>query len=78
MYRASQVALVVKILPDNARDEERCGFDPWVEKIPWRRKWKLTAVFLTGNFHGQRSLAGYSPWAAKSQIRLSTHTHIHI
>jgi len=31
-------------------------------KIPWRRKWQPTPVFLPGKFHGQRSLAGYSPW----------------
>ena len=37
-------------------------FDPWVEKIPWRRKWQPTPVFLPGESHGQRSLAGYSPW----------------
>ena len=36
-------------------------FDPWVGKIPWRRKWQPTPVFLPGEFHGQRSLAGYSP-----------------
>ena len=40
---------------------KRRGFDPWVGKIPWRRKWQLTTVFLPGKFHGQRSLAGYSP-----------------
>ena len=33
----------------------------WVRKIPWRRKWKPTPVLLPGEFHGQRSLAGYSP-----------------
>ena len=43
----------------------RSGFDPWVEKIPWRRKWKPTPVFLPGKFHGQKSLAGYSPWGHK-------------
>ena len=32
------------------------GFDPWVRKIPWRRKWQLTPVFLPGKSHGQRSL----------------------
>ena len=37
------------------------GFNPWVGKIPWSRKWYLTPVFLL-EFHGQRSLAGYSPW----------------
>ena len=35
----------------------RLGFDPWVRKIPWRREWLLTPVFLPGKFHGQRSLA---------------------
>ena len=34
-------------------------FDPWVEKIPWRRSWQPTPVLLPGKFHGQRSLAGY-------------------
>ena len=36
-------------------------FDPWVRKIPWRRKWQRTPVFLPGESHGQRSLVGYSP-----------------
>ena len=36
----------------------RPGFDPWVRKIPWRRKWQPTLVFLPGEFHGQRSLHG--------------------
>ena len=40
-------------------------FDPWVEKIPWRRKWQPTSVFLPGEFHGQRILVGYSPWDRK-------------
>ena len=40
-------------------------FDPWVRKIPGRRKWQPTPVFLPGKFHGQRSLAGYSPWGRK-------------
>ena len=39
----------------------RHRFDPWVKKIPWRRKWQLTLVFLPGKFHEQRSLVGYSP-----------------
>ena len=34
-------------------------------KIPWRRAWQPTPVFLPGEFHGQRSLAGYSPWGHK-------------
>ena len=40
-------------------------FDPWVWKIPWRRAWQPTPVFLPGEFHGQRSLLGYSPWGRK-------------
>ena len=39
---------------------KRPGFDPWVGKIPWRRKWQHTPVFLPGKSYGQRSLAGYS------------------
>ena len=38
------------------------GFDPCMRKIPWRREWLPTLVFLPGEFHGQRRLAGYSPW----------------
>ena len=41
------------------------GFDPWVRKIPWRRKWQPTWVFLSENSDGQRSLVGYSPWGQK-------------
>ena len=49
----------------------RPGFDPWVGKIPWRRtKWQPTPLFLPGESHGHRRLAGYSPWVAKSQTRL--------
>ena len=43
----------------------RCSFDPWVRKIPWRRKWQPTLVFLPGKSHGQRILAGYSPCGQK-------------
>ena len=38
---------------------------PWVGKIPWRRKWQPTPVFLPGESHGQRILVGYSPWGRK-------------
>jgi len=53
---------VVKNLPANAGDIKRHAFDPWVRKNPWRREWLLTPVFLPKESHGQRSLAGYSPW----------------
>ena len=38
----------------------KCGLDPWFGKIPWRREWQLTPVFLPGKSHGQGSLVGYS------------------
>ena len=47
------------------RRHKRYEFDPWVGKIPWRRTWQPTPVFLPGEFHGQRNLAGYSPWGHK-------------
>ena len=40
---------------------QETGFDPWVEKIPWRKEWLPTPAFLPGESHGQRSLAGYTP-----------------
>ena len=43
----------------------RCRFNPWIGKIPWRRKWQPTAVFLPQEFQGQRSLVDYSPWGRK-------------
>ena len=41
------------------------GFDPWVEKIPWRRKWQTTPVFLPGESRDRRSLGGYIAWGCK-------------
>ena len=55
---------VIKNLSVKAGDM-RPGFDPWVGKIPWRRAWQPTPVFLPGESHGQRSLVGYSPWDHK-------------
>ena len=51
-------------------DESACrcrrqGFNPWVWKIPWRRKWQPTPVFCPEKSHGQSSLKGYSPWSLK-------------
>ena len=43
----------------------RHGFDPWVGKIPWSRKWQPTPVFLPEESRGQRSLEGYRPWGRK-------------
>ena len=62
-------------------------FDPRGRKIPWRRARQPTSVFLPGESHGQRSLAGYSPWGRKesdttelvthTQTHTQTHTHTH-
>ena len=54
----------------------RHGFNPWVRKIPWSGKWQPTLIFLPGKFHGQRSLAGYSPRGCKSQTELKNWTTI--
>ena len=58
---ASPVAQMVKNLPAI----QETGFNPWVGKIPWRRKWQPTPVFLPRESHGQRSLTGYSLWGHK-------------
>ena len=56
---------MVKNLACQCRRRKRRSFDPWIRKIPWNRKWQPTPVFLPGKSHGQRSLAGYSPWGRK-------------
>ena len=58
--RASQVVQVVKNLPANAEDM-RCRFALWVRKIPRRRAWQPTPIFLPGEPHRQRSLVSYGP-----------------
>ena len=56
----------------------RPGFNSWVGKIPWRRKWQPTPVFLPGESHGQRSLVGYSPCSCKeSDTTERLHFHFH-
>ena len=63
--------------PCQCRRHERHGCNPWVEKIPWRRKWQATPVFLPGQFHGQRSQAGHCPWGCKKSDMTDTQTHTH-
>ena len=58
----------------------RNELNPWVGKIPWRRQWQLTPVFLPGKFQGQRSLTGYSTWDHRVRhdctwAHVHTHTH---
>ena len=69
---ASQMVLVVKNLPAMHKRHKRRGFDPWVRKIPWRRPWQPTPVFLLGESHAQRSLAGYGHSIAESDMTEAT------
>ena len=64
------------------RRHRKRGFNPWVGKIPQRRKWQPTPVFLPEKSREQRSLAGYSPWGrteldTTEQLRTHAHTHTH-
>ena len=63
----------------NARDAgygEDVKFDPWIEKISWRRKWISTPVALPEKFHEQRSLVSYSLWGSKElDMAELLHTH---
>ena len=61
-FWASQMVLVVK----------RRGCNPWVRKIPWRRAWQPTPVFLPRESHGQRSLVGYTHGVAESNTTEAT------
>ena len=54
------------------------GFNSWVRKIPWSKKWQPNPVFLLGKFHEQRNLVGLSPWGLKESDtteQLSTHSY---
>ena len=61
------------------RRRRKHGFDPWVGKIHWRRKWQPTPLFLPGKSQGQRSLVCYNPWGHKEldMRKLDTHVHTH-
>ena len=56
---------MVKNVPANTGATEDAGSALELGRFPWRRKWQPTPVFLPGKFHGQRSLACYSPWGRK-------------
>ena len=73
----------VSVLPRWLSKESTCNrrpsFHPWVRKVPWRRQWQPTPVFLPGESHGQRSLVGHSPgvtwsraWLGDSQQHVCT------
>ena len=54
---------------------QEIAFNPWVRKIPWRKEWLPTPVFLLGEFHWQRSLVGYSPWGHRESDMTKWLTH---
>ena len=61
----------------HCRRRKRLEFDPWVRKMPQRRAWQPTPVFLPGESHGERSLEGYSPWGHKeSDVTEATNTSL--
>ena len=63
IYTHIWVSLVIQTVENAPANAGK--FNPWVGKIPWRRERQPTPVFLPGEFHGQRSLVGYSPWGHK-------------
>ena len=69
------MAQMVKNLPEMRETR----VNPWARKIPWRREWVPTPVFLLGEFHELRSLVGYNPWGHKEldATERLTHTHTH-
>ena len=77
-YPGNAVGLKKKKSTCQCRRHKRCWFNPWVRKIPWRRKWQPSLVFLPGKFYGQRGLVGYSSWGHKeSDTTECAHTRTH-
>ena len=75
------LVLVMVVFPDGS-DGKESAFNvgdpssiPWVRKIPWRKEWQPTAIFLPGKSHGLRSLAGPSPWGRKELDTTEQLTH---
>ena len=75
--------LSVKESVCQCRRHRRCGFDSWIERILWRRKWQPTPIFLPGKSHGQKSSAGCRPQGCKTSDStehawMHAHTHVHV
>ena len=64
-----------KIPACQGRGHRKCGFNPWIRKILWKKKWQPTPVFLPEKSNEQRSLVGYHK-VSRSWARLSTHTEV--
>ena len=65
LFRKSDGLPQQLIIHLQCRRYRRCGFNLWVRKMLWRRKWQATTVFFPGESHWQRSLVGYGPWGHK-------------
>ena len=79
VYLGFPCGSVVKRFCLKYRNHRKCRFEPWVRKMPWRRKWQTALVFLPRESLGQRNLAGYSHRVAKSRIclmQLRMYAHI--
>ena len=77
------MAQMVRDLPAICRRRKRRTFDSWVGKIPWRRDRLPSPGFLPGEFHGQRSPAGCSPWVCQEsetteRLTLSLSSHLQV
>ena len=78
IHLSFQVALVGKNPPANAGDARDLGMIPGLGRSPGEGNGNLLPVFLFGKFHGQRSLAGYSPWGHRVSHSEHTHTHTRV
>ena len=65
LYTFNHMSTKTWRFPGCTVSHRRCRIYPWVRKIPWRRKWQPTPVFLPGKSHGQRGMRGYSLWGLK-------------
>ena len=69
--------LIEKLINNQGLISQTQGLHPWVVKIPWRRAWQPTPVFLPAESHGQRSLVGYSPWGHRESDTTEATEHAH-
>ena len=75
VHRVAQSQTRLKRLSTHICQCRRRGLGPWLRNIPWRRKWQPTPVFMPGESHGQRSLAGYGPGGCKESDMTEQLTH---
>ena len=84
-YPLGKILQVVRLPSGTSGKDPACqcrrlkkhGFNPWIGKIPWRRAWQPTPVFLPRESLGQRSLVGYSPRGHKESDTTEAAEHAH-